>query len=325
MDQANDINIIVGGDLNDYFTPHLDKFNADKDLAETEYVKIWKAMCDDLNLMDIWRTLNPSTKRYTWRQGKTIDTLKQSRLDYWIISSQLIYELTNVDILPGFRSDHSLIEINFKTHQEKDRGPSYWRFNSNLLNDPNYINYMNNRIDEIIDKHKNTQDPGLKWEVIKMEIRSSTVCFSKKLAKEKREHIHETILENNRLSKLLDNEPSDQILKNFESTKLEIENYNNEKTKGIIFRAKVDWAEMGERNTKYFLNLEKRNYKNKCITKLMDENEEIIEDSDKILEFQAQYYKNLYSNKMTDTNKAIDDQFLDPNTPKLNDENKILC
>ena len=109
LNQSNDINIIIGGDLNDYFIPHLDKFNADKNLAETEYIKMWKATCEDMNLTDIWRTLNPNTKRYTWRQGKTTNTLKQSRLDYWLISTHLIYELTNVDILPGFRSDHSLI------------------------------------------------------------------------------------------------------------------------------------------------------------------------------------------------------------------------
>jgi hypothetical protein len=188
---------------------------------------------------------------------------------------------------------------------------------------------MNNRIDEIKDKHKNVQDPELKWEVIKMEIRSSTVCFSKKLAKETREHIHDVIIENDCLSKLLDSNPSEQTLNNFESTKLEIENHNNEKTKGVLLRAKVEWAEMGERNTKFFLSLEKRNYKNKCITKLLDENDEIVEDSDKILEFQDKYYKNLYSNKKstTDTNTDTekDKVFLDPETPKLNEDNINFC
>ena len=90
-------------------------------------------MCNDKDLSDIWRVLNPDLKKYTWRHGKTINNLRQSRLDYWLISSHMIYDLNSVDIKPGYRSDHSLIDISFSGHDIKDRGPSYWRFNANLL------------------------------------------------------------------------------------------------------------------------------------------------------------------------------------------------
>jgi hypothetical protein len=41
-----------------------------------------------------------------------------------------------------------------------------------------------------------------------------------------------------------------------------------EKVRGAILRSKVRWSEAGERNTKYFLNLEKRNAINKAILRL---------------------------------------------------------
>jgi exonuclease III len=185
LEETNGTNIIIGGDLNDYFIPYLDKYKVKENTAETDYVRAWKATCNDLDLLDIWKTLNPDCKRYTWRQGKTIETLKQSRLDYWLISTHMIYELTDVDIMPGFRSDHSLIELNFKNQNSSDRGPSYWRFNAKLLTNIDYTSYMNNRIDEIIEKCKDIENAGLKWDIIKMEIRSSTVCFSKKTGKRK--------------------------------------------------------------------------------------------------------------------------------------------
>jgi hypothetical protein len=325
LDQSSDMNIIIGGDLNDYFTPHLDKYKATKDLAETEYIKAWKVTCDDLNLTDIWRTLNPDLRRYTWRQGKTANTLKQSRLDYWLISTNMLYDLTKVDIEPGFRSDHSLIEINFQSHKQSDRGPSYWRFNSQLLRNKDFVTYMNNRIDEILDKHKDIENASLKWDVIKMEIRSSTICFSKKMAKANKDNINEVMIENSRLSKLLDKQADEKVLKDFEATKLEIELYNNEKANGVLLRSKADWAELGERNTKYFLNLEKRNYKNKCITKLINEKEELIEDSTEILKYEAEFYNNLYTDPKITIPDAENDGFLDENIKKLNEDSTDLC
>ena len=179
---------------------------------------------------------------------------------------------------------------------------------------------MNNRIDEMLEKHKEIDNAGLKWDVIKMEIRSSTVCFSKKLAKENRDNINEVILENARLSRLLDDKADEQTLKQFEVTKLEIENYNNEKANGILLRSKINWAESGERNTKFFLNLEKRNYKNKCITKLINEKEETIENSTDILNYEATFYKKLYTEPNKNINNTDEGSFLDENTPKIDNQ-----
>ena len=42
----------------------------------------------------------------------------------------------------------------------------------------------------------------------------------------------------------------------------------DEKIKGIILRSKICWAEEGEKSTKYFYTLEKRNAVNKNISNL---------------------------------------------------------
>jgi hypothetical protein len=89
----------------------------------------------------------------------------------------MIYDLNSVDIKTGFHSDHSLIDINFNNHLDIKRGPGYWRFNANLLRHVEYVNYMNTKIDEIKLKHKDVGDASLAWDVIKMELRSSTICY----------------------------------------------------------------------------------------------------------------------------------------------------
>jgi exonuclease III len=60
-----DTNIVVGGDLNYVFIPSLDRFRCKPQITETDYVKAWKTICDELNMVDIWRVLNPNKKSYT--------------------------------------------------------------------------------------------------------------------------------------------------------------------------------------------------------------------------------------------------------------------
>jgi exodeoxyribonuclease-3 len=142
LDANSEKNIIIGGDLNDVFIPRLDRYRCKPNAPETEYVKAWKSTCEELNLIDVWRTLNPETKRYTWRQGSSATRLKQSRLDYWLVSVHMMYDLDIVDILSSSRSDHSMITIDFFKSDIPQRGPSFWRFNASLLKDADYVKIM---------------------------------------------------------------------------------------------------------------------------------------------------------------------------------------
>ena len=45
-----------------------------------------------------------------------------------------------------------------------------------------------------------------------------------------------------------------------------------------MFRSKVKWVEQGEKPTKYFFNLEERNYEKKIITQLKVIDGEVIFD-----------------------------------------------
>ena len=324
-----DTNFIIGGDLNDCFIPMLDRFRCKPGTAETEYVKAWKILCDEFNLADFWRILNPDKKCYTWRQGSSATRLKQSRLDYWLISVHLMYDLHNIDIKASIGSDHSLIDVDFYNNEAPTRGPSFWRFNASLLKDKVYVQQMNTGYIKAMEKYSDIEDKGLKWDLIKMELRSSTVCFSKNKAKETRDNIKENMMIVNCLEKKINVEPTDDLLKQYSEAKQYIEDYNKEKAQGVLIRSKVDWAEHGEKNTKFFLNLEKRNHDMKCITKLIDEEEQEIDNPDKILEYEEKFYKELYSNNLQPENQTQKEQaakiFTDETLPKISEIDKSNC
>ena len=108
---------------------------------------------------------------------------------------------------------------------------------------------------------------NLKWDCIKCLIRSKTIEYSvqrSKLLKLKEKELEQKLQEYESNSSLLEAQYDEYIGK-----KREYKNLQDRKTRGIIMRSKAKWTEEGEKNTSYFLNLEKRNYETKHIQKLI--------------------------------------------------------
>ena len=60
-------------------------------------------------------------------------------------------------------------------------------FNSSLLEDESYITELKENIKIYQNKCQCIENKGLKWDLIKMEVRGSTIAFAKKKAKIKRD------------------------------------------------------------------------------------------------------------------------------------------
>ena len=80
--------------------------------------------------------------------------------------------------------------------------------------------------------------------------------------------------------------------------KEQTEKYYEEKVEGIIVRSRARWHEHAERNSKYFLKLEKRTHVRKHIRKLYGSGV-ITTDPFEILETEKQFYENLYKSRRT--------------------------
>ena len=94
--------------------------------------------------------------------------------------------IQNAKIVPNIFSDHSAITLSMslESNQTK-RGPGFWKFNNSLLTDKCYTEMITKQIPEFISKYCNLNDKGLFWEMIKMEIRASTITFAENKAKTK--------------------------------------------------------------------------------------------------------------------------------------------
>ena len=128
-----------------------------------------------------------------------------------------------------------------------------------------------------------------------MEIRAATICFSKNLAKSTDSREMEITRRLQALDEFIFNNfhapDIDQVLNEFDDLKTELQTIYTKKGDAAIFRLKCRWMEKGERPTKYFFNLERRNYNKKIISELRTENKMIIKNETQVLDAIEKYFK----------------------------------
>ena len=94
--------------------------------------------------------------------------------------------------------------------------------------------------------------------------------------------------------------------------------------RGNIVRSRINWYEKGEKNSKYFLNLENARSGQATIRRLFDSKGKITVNPEAIMNELRDYYQSLYSNQDSDLNEELCSIFLDNNKiPILSEESMM--
>ncbi|KAL9968770.1 hypothetical protein ACROYT_G020892 [Oculina patagonica] len=308
-----------GGDFNCPLNPTLDKRGGIM-IPRKSVVSSIECLQNELDLIDIWRVQNPQTKSFTWSQNSPTVLC---RLDFWLISNNLCDFVNSTDIIPAIRTDHAAISLILGKVGEV-KGPGMWKMNVTLLDDEEYLNYLSVNIPKWKSEgEKELSNKRSVWDWIKYNIRKHNIKYSKDKAKQRIDKERIIQQEYKEATRQFENDPSDLNRCCLNEIKEKLELLYEEKTKGIIVRARARWHEHGERSTKYFLNLEKRNHVKKHIRKLLISGA-ITTDPYRILTEQKNFYHNLYKTSSTDTDSIK--SFLDNlNIPQLSEDQKQSC
>ena len=95
-------------------------------------------------MVDPYRDFHPNLKRYTWRRT---NPLQQARLDFFLISENLLSSIQNCTIENSYRSDHSAILLKVKIN-EFIKGKPMWKHNNSLLSDIKYLETIKSKIEK---------------------------------------------------------------------------------------------------------------------------------------------------------------------------------
>ena len=83
--------------------------------------------------------------------------------------------------------DHSPVLFSLGKEKTKIRGKGFWKFNSSLIKDQNYITEIKKLIRNFSNENESLFNCQLKWELLKYEVRKFTIKYTKHVAKEKRQ------------------------------------------------------------------------------------------------------------------------------------------
>ena len=137
-------------------------------------------LCDDLDLVDIWRVKNPSAKRYTWSQKSPMILFC---LDYLLIWNNLQDLMTTTDIIPTIKTDHAAISIEFSISEKHIKGPGHWKMNCSLLDDEDYVRGLTAKIPIwLIEGQNELTDSRSIWDWTKYKIGAHAVQHLKRKA-----------------------------------------------------------------------------------------------------------------------------------------------
>ena len=156
------------------------------------------------------------------------------------------------------------------------------------------------------------------WELFKLKVKQIAMESSKQMAKE-------TQIKISSLTKNLDQEkhktnPDNEKIQIIESKLQEIW---DEKAEGAKIRARVKWLEEGEKSTKYFFNLEKKNTRNKLWSKVKTSDGKIKIGINNILNEQIKFYSNLLATEGFDNEAAT--ELIEQIDTKIPEEMVELC
>jgi len=213
------------------------------------------------NLKDSYRVVHPSGG-FTW--GHKNSSITRSRIDRIFTPTEL--QISEAEVVTDFgQSDHSLLMTRMVCVTNRPRGPGYYKINPCLLENPCIKAEIELEISTLIDEAPNHFNPHLKWDYVKLGIRG---IFMKICARENKSNKFELECAETELNLLhaklqsllaagaIELDPSICL------TKLEIKRcealvikQRELEAKNLIYLSRAQWAEEGEKSTKYFLNL----------------------------------------------------------------------
>uniref|UniRef100_A0A3Q2HSY1 RNA-directed DNA polymerase n=1 Tax=Equus caballus TaxID=9796 RepID=A0A3Q2HSY1_HORSE len=306
-------NTIVVGDLN---TPLTSMDRSSRKKINKETVEL-NEMLDQLNLIDIYRTLHPKTAEYIFFSSMHVTF---SRIDHMLGNKASLNKFNKIEIITSIFYNHNVIklEINYKKRAEKRT--KMWRLNNILLNKQWIIEEIKEEIKKYLETNENEDIPyQLIWDAAKAVLRGKFIAIQAHLNKQEKNQISNLKLHLTELEEEEQTKPKFSRRREIIKIRAEINAIETKKAVERINETKSWFFEKINKIGKTLSRLTKTRREKAQINKIRNERGEITTDTTERQRIIREYYEKPYANKMDNLEEM--DKFLDLyNLPKLNQE-----
>ena len=309
-------NIIFCGDVNCVVDNKIDIISGNTHpKRDIDKLNEFLSVCD---LFDVWRLFHAEEKEFTWSLRSPFIA---RRIDYCFATELVVNQISECNIVTIAKSDHRAVDITYKISNVK-RGPSYWKFNDSLLDDRTFITEMNKFITTFKIEHENEHNQ-VKWELLKIKIREFCISFSKEKQKNRNDKIKLIEKELSEIDRYLSSNPTDLgSIQKREELKKQLDIFNVYIASGAHIRSRAKFIADGEKNTAYFLSLEKAQGNARILDSIKKDNGHTVTDQSEILKEITEFYKQRYKGE-TEFDEVSANTFLNNlDIPTLSEEEK---
>ena len=152
----------------------------------------------------------------------------------FLVSDSIQENVQLVDVIPSVGSDHSAIKIILYSLRENSRGRSYCKFNSSLAEDKSFVESLKKEISDFVKQASTLQNPASRWEYLKFKCREYARNYSIRAAKMRKSRcifLERKVAE---LEILIASNSDDQVHKEYNQYKMELETLYDYITAGLI-------------------------------------------------------------------------------------------
>ncbi len=165
---------IAGGDFNCVMNPLVDR-HPHSSASLTAQARSLQNICHDLGFVDVWRTLHPADKEYTFF---STSYHCQSRLDYFFMPKTDLHLVLSCNIDSILLSDHASVTMELQFRNTVDYSIQ-WRLNIATIRDSAFSVYFSSEFKYFISVNSlSTDNPSLLWETCKVYARGLIISYT---------------------------------------------------------------------------------------------------------------------------------------------------
>ena len=199
-------------------------------------------MMDEFKLVDVWRNRNEEKKEFSWIKTGSFP-IKASRIYFALTSSGLDQHTQTIQYISSIKTDHRAVYMVIEIG-DIHRGVGYWKMNTSFLQQPEYIQMINDEIELTINSMTQS-NPAILWEKLKKRVKEISIKYARNKGNQDSLVIAQLSEKVNEYEANLPLTREEDKLWN--ETRAELEEKTMERIKGVMFRSKVKWYEEGEK------------------------------------------------------------------------------